>query len=596
VAPNDALRGFLSAFAVPDERIPADLDARAALYRSQLANKRVLVILDNATDAEQVRPLLPGSSTCLVLVTSRAQFTSLVATQGSHRLSLDLLSEADARQLLAAHLGDEPLRSDPPGTAELIGLCARLPLALTVAAARAATNPGFPLAVLNAELRDVRSRLDALDAGDSGTDVRAVFSWSYNRLDSAAASMFRMLGLHPGPDISAPAAASLAGLPLVQASRILLELARTHMVSQHAPGRFLLHDLLRLYATELGQVCDSESMRRAASIRALDYYLYAANAAALALDPARQSPALPAIPPGVLAEGITTIAQALAWLQAERDVVLAAIATAADMGLPHALRLPWELAPFFDRRGDWHDYAATQHVALAAASRLDDRGGQARAYRHLGRAHFAVGAYEDAQAHLLHALHLYEELGVEPAQAGVHLDLVRVSERRHANHRALAHAQQALSMYRATGYQPGQASALNSIGWCYALIGEAHQALTFCGEALHLHRRLGNRYGVAITWESLGYAYQQLGRYSEAVGCYKSAIELFHEFDDRYNEATVLAHLGDTSHVSGDATAARGAWRQALSILGELNHPDAQDVRGKLLRSHAEQGQPLLGS
>ncbi len=238
VQPAAAIRGFLDAFEVDPGRIPVSLEAQVALYRSLIVGRRVLVVLDNARDADQVRPLLPGSETCIVTVTSRSQLSGLVAQRGARPLTLGLLTVAEARELLARGLGPDRVTRESAAVDELIGLCAKLPLALSVVAARAATQPGFPLAVLADELRDARRRLDALDAGDLTTNVRAVFSWSYQYLDASAARMFRLLSLHPGPDISLPAAASLAGIPPRQARAALAALTRAHLVTEHVPGRF----------------------------------------------------------------------------------------------------------------------------------------------------------------------------------------------------------------------------------------------------------------------------------------------------------------------------------------------------------------------
>jgi len=247
-----AVRGFLEALGVQAERIPADLDAQARLYRSLLSGRRMFVLLDNARDEEQVRPLLPGGPGCLVLVTSRCQLSGLVAAEGAHALTLGLLSEAEARDLLTRRLGAARLGAEPRAATELVGLCAGLPLALAIAAARAA-RPGARLDALSEELKDVQTRLDALDTGDPSVSVRAVFSWSVDNLPARQTRMFRLLGLHPGPDIAIPAAASLAGTPPAQARGDLRELARAHLISEHVPGRYAMHDLLRAYAAEQGR-------------------------------------------------------------------------------------------------------------------------------------------------------------------------------------------------------------------------------------------------------------------------------------------------------------------------------------------------------
>ena len=283
--PAQALRGFLDAFALPPERIPASLDAQMALYRSLLAGKRVLVVLDNARDAEQVRPLLPGSPGCLAIVTSRNHLTGLIATQGAHPLDLDLLTPAEARELLARRLGTGRAGGEPEAVDEIIAGCAGLPLALTIAAARAATSPGFPLDVFAAELREASRVLDPFDAGDVATDVRAVFSWSYRALSPDAARLFRLLSLHPGPDITVTAAASLAGIPAARARALLAELTRGHLLAEPRPGQYAFHDLLRAYATEQTHAHDDDDARRSAAGRVLDHCLHAAHAAATLIDP-----------------------------------------------------------------------------------------------------------------------------------------------------------------------------------------------------------------------------------------------------------------------------------------------------------------------
>lgn len=300
VHPSDALRGFLDAFDISPQRIPTSVEAQAGLYRSVLANRRVLVVLDNARDADQVRPLLPASPTCLAVITSRNQLAGLIAEHGARPVTLDMLSSPEARALLASHLGSERVCAEPRAITELINHCARLPLALAIVAARAATHPGFALGVLAKELADEHTRLDALDTGDPTASVRAVFSWSYQHLTSPAAKMFRLLGLHPGPDIALVAAAHLTDLPQYQAREALGELTRAHLLTQHTPGRYTFHDLLRAYATHLTITQDPPEDQHSALTRLFDYYLHTATAAMNVLQPADQhhrlrlpSPAIP---------------------------------------------------------------------------------------------------------------------------------------------------------------------------------------------------------------------------------------------------------------------------------------------------------------
>jgi hypothetical protein len=351
-----AVRGFLDALGLPPERIPADPDAQAALYRSLLAGRRILVVLDNARDADQVRPLLPGTPTALALVTSRNQLTALVAVDGAHPLPLDLLSAAEARELLARRLGAERVAAEPDAVEQIITACARLPLALAIAAARA-QHTGFPLSALAAELTETNEagdrRLDALDAGDPATQIRAVFSWSYAALTPLAAQLFRLLGFHPGPDITIPAAASLAGRPRAETRRLLTELTWANLITEYVPGRYTLHNLLRAYATDLTHRHDTAEQRHAAAHRVLDHYLHTAHAAARLLDPTRNLPAPTPPQPGVTPDSPTDRQQSLDWFTTEHPVLMAAIDHAAEGGFDtHTWQLVWTMWTFFDRRGN----------------------------------------------------------------------------------------------------------------------------------------------------------------------------------------------------------------------------------------------------
>ena len=583
IAPADAVRRFLDALQVPAGQIPASYEAQQDLYRSLLAGQRMLIVLDNARDAGQVRPLLPGGEGCLVLVTSRNQLTSLVATDGAYPVTLDVLSQQDARELLERRLGAERVATEPQAAAELAELCAGLPLALAIAAARAAMNPGHPLGTLAAELRDVTRRLDALDTGDAAASVRAVFSWSYRQLPEPAARMFRLLGVHPGPDITAPAAASLAAMPPDQARRALGQLTRAGLLIEHAPGRFTFHDLLRAYAGELAAVHDSDTARRAATHRALDHYLHTADAAALLLHPHSETLTLAPPLPGVVPETPDGREQAMTWFEAEHRVLLAATAQAAATGFDtHAWQLPRALTTFLAWRGYWHDNAATQQTALAAAQRLGDLAAQARARRALGHASTLLGSYQDAGVHFEQALELYRRLGDRTGQGRAHVGLSEVCERLGRYDEALAHNMQALDLHRSAGDRTWEAAALNNVGWCHARLGDYRQALAYSEQALALNQELGDRNGEAYAWDSVGYARHHLGEYLQAVACYRRALTLAREVGDRFNQVEILIRLGDSHDADGQPQAARKAWQQALNILDDLDHPLADEIRGRL--------------
>jgi len=530
-----------------------------------------------------VRPLLPGSPGCLVVVTGRGQLSGLIAIEGACPLTLDVLTRAEARELLARRLGDARISREQAAVTELTRLCAGLPLALAVVAARATVRPCSPLSALAAELSHTGMRLDALDAGDAASSVREVLTWSYQSLTGSAARMFRLLGLHPGPDISAAAAASLAGFPPSPARQTLSELTGSHMLSEHVPGRFTFHDLLCAYATDQARTCETETERRTAIHQMLDYYLYTAHSAALMLYPASDHLAMAPPQPGSVPESLTGHAQALAWLTAEHRVLLAVIDQAADAGFDtHAAQLAESLATYLDRRGSWQDCTASQRTALAALRRLDDRAGQARAHRFLGRALIRLESYEDGLAHLAQAMSLFRESGDCLGQARTHLAIGLALWQQGQHRDALCHAQHALPLYETAGHRIGQAAALNHIGAFSAQLGDHAQALTCSQRALGLHRALGNTDGEAEALGILGHARHIHGQHAEAIACYQQAIRLFGEIGNRYNQAEVLNHLGDTQHAAGDPRAARNTWRQALEILDDLAHPSAWQVRTKL--------------
>ncbi|MFY1620332.1 ATP-binding protein [Micromonospora sp. WMMD736] len=584
VSPAKALHGFLDALGVPATRVPADLDAQAALYRSALAGKRILVVLDNARDAEQVRPLLPGTPTTMVLVTSRSQLTSLVSLDGAHPLPLGLLSRDAAAHLLTNRLGVERVAAEPEAAEAIITACARLPLALSIAAARAQQS-GFPLATLAAELGTAGQRFGVLDAGDAVGEVRAVFSWSYDALSVPAAGLFRLVGLHPGPDITVAAAASLSGRPVDDTRRLLTELTRASLLAEYRPGRFTAHDLLRAYAAELSDGTDPVSDRRAATIRLLDHYTHTTHAADALLRP-HSDPVDHLMAPaaaGVRPERPTSHAEALQWLTAEHPVLLAAQRLAASSGLDaHTWRLGRALDTFLDRQGHWHDRVEACQAALRAAERLGDPLAQAVAHRFLAGAHTVVNRYADAHRHLECALDLYVVSGDTEGEARTHQNLASLWDRQGEPRLALEHSTRTLVLARAAGHRRAQADALNAVGWCHAQLGDHLAALAYCEQALDLLQQLDDRAGEAATWDSLGYAHHHLGQYDRAVECYERTLDLTRDLGDLWGEADTLSRLGDTRLALGDPAAARADWQRALDIFTALDHPDADAVRARL--------------
>jgi tetratricopeptide (TPR) repeat protein len=579
---SEAVRALLEALDVAPQRIPASLDGQVGLYRSLLVGRRMLIVLDNARDAGQVRPLLPGAPGCLVVVTSRSLLSGLNTVEGAHLLTVDLLTVAEARDMLARRLGHDRVSKEPEAVDEIIASCARLPMALAIVAARAAAHPGFGLEAISAQLRKSRGGLDGFDNGETVT-MRAVFSWSYQTLSAGAAGMFRLLGLHPGLEVTAPAAASLAGLPEREVRPALTELAHAHLLTEHLPGRYMFHDLLRAYAAELAQAADPDAERQLATRRVLDHYLHTAHAADRLLRPDREPIDIDPPQPGVVPEVLDDHKHALAWFATEHPELLAALQYAARTGFDaHVWRLAWTLENVLDWRGHWLELATIQRTALGAAKRLADLAAQAHAHRGLARAHTRTGHYDEALAHLNAALDLFRELDDRAGQAATHrnLGVVLLRQRRHAE--ALSHDQQALDLHRAAGDFAGQALTLNNIGYHHAQLGDSQAALVYCEQALDLSRQGGNRDAEARIWASLGLAHMQLGHHTEAIACNRQAIDLLRDLGDRTTEAETLTNLGDAHRAAGDLATARAIWQQALDILGGLGHPDVDEVRARL--------------
>ena len=584
VDPDKALRGFIDALGVPSERVPDGLTAKTGLFRSLLNGKRVLVVLDNARDTEQVRPLLPGSAGCLALVTSRNQLTGLIAAEGAHPLGLDLLTVAEAYDLLSRRLGARRVAAERQAAQEIIASCARLPLALTIAAARAAARPGFPLAAIAAELRQCAATLDPFGGGELTLDVRAVFGCSYRALSGDAARLFRMLGLHPGPDISLAAAASLACVRAGRARTLLDELSRAHLLTEHSPGRYTFHDLLRAYAAEQAATHDDPAARDAALRRMLDHFLQTAYAAARLTEPYFIQFTVTPRQTGVTAQELAGADDADEWFSAQYCTLLAAVTMAADAGqATPAWQLACTLTSFQLREGHWHDHERVQRAALAAARRAGEAAGEAHALLALALGFARAGRDDDAGPLFFQALRLFETLGGHlESRAAIHSGIAWLSERGQRLTEALRHLQIASDLRQAAGNRQLQAVALNDVGYGHALAGNYQQAIDCCERALAGIQEFDEPSTEAEIWHSLGFIRQRLGDHRQAIACYQRSLELTRSICDRFNEADTLAAMGDAHASAGDAAAARRAWADALRVFAEIEHPDAELVRAKL--------------
>lgn len=582
--PADAaelVRGFLPALGIAPGQIPATMEGQTALYRSVLAGRRMLIVADNARNAAHVRPLLPGAPGCVVVVTSRSRLSGLVTAEGARMLDLDVLSEADAVGLLSARLGPGRVDAEPEAVAELARRCGRLPLALAIVAARAELS-GWPLAELARQVAGAEGRLEALVLHDPGADVREVFSWSCGQLSREAARLFRLLAAHPGPDISAPAAASLAEIPVPRSGALLRELAAAGLAAERVPGRYSLHDLVRAYAAEqAASHHGADTEHRAAATAMFRHYLHAGIEAARVLDPAQAPPLEPA-GLGASREPIADSHQALAWFDAEHTVLLAVIAQAVREGFnDYARQISGMLEPFFTRRSNWQDLAVTQQAALDCSDRLGDPAGQAGAHLHLGRALSRLGQTGPARTHLARAAHRYAMAGNRAAEARAHLGLSMLCPGDTAQ--ATTSCLRALQLAEADADIPLIANACNNLGYDCALLGDTGQALAYCRRGLDLcHKANVDPCLEGHIEDSLGYIHRRLGDQREAVAHYWRAVRTFRAAGALQLAAQSLSDLGDCQATAGNAEAAAGAWQLALSILGDLDHPDARQIRGKI--------------
>jgi DNA-binding SARP family transcriptional activator/tetratricopeptide (TPR) repeat protein len=586
VEPAIAIGIFLTALGVPARRIPISVEEQESLYRSLLADRRMLIVLDNAHDASQVRPLLPGSTGCFVLITSRNLLAGLVAA-GAHPIVLDLLPPDEAHDLLNSRLGVQRTAAEPAAVADIVSRCGGLPLPLSIVAARAALSE-FPLSALAAELGQARRTLDGFASDDATIDLRAVFSWSYRVLSDSAARMFRLLALHPGPDASLPAATSLAGMPAGHARSALAELAAANLLIATSPGRYAYHDLVRAYAVELAESHDPAADRRDAVRRMLNHYANTAYPASLLLEPTQSPTVVDPPQPGVTPEVLTDRQQALAWFDAEHAVILRAVGRAADGFDSHGWQLAWSAMSYLDRSGHWHDRIAVLRGALATAQRADEPAMQARTLRALGLTYGRLRQYDEAYEYLHEAIRRYQEVGDVNGQAHAVVTCASILESDGRYREALAMSEQAYELSRSTDDPLGEGQALSMIGYLHALMGEHLRAIDVCRQALDLFVKLDNVHGQAAVCDSLGVAYQNLGRHRDAIAHYRRALELLQGTGERFFAAISLDHLGDAHEVAGEIPAARLAWRQALAIFTELGAREAQGLRDKLVALDVE--------
>lgn len=578
VAPTDVLARFLRALGIPPPQVPVDLDEQAALYRSLLSGRRMLIVLDNVSSPDQVRPLLPGTPGCFVVVTSRNDLRGLSVMHDARTLVLDALTPDEAIELLSRMVGKDRVTDEPAAAEAVTRRCGRLPLALRIAAANLSARPGLRLASAADELAEGNPLHRLAVPGDSELAVGAAFDHSYARLDPASRELFDVLGRVPGDDFSAEAVAALLDRPLEYATRGLERLAVAHLIEVAAPGRYRFHDLLRHYAVERAGADDSSVERL------LDWYLHTAYLATGLLNRNAQRIFQLGVPkssfPPLTFDGYE---QALAWCEQERANLVAATRCAAEIGQDTiAWQLPAALWYFFFFRRHLTEWRTTHEIGLVSAQRLDDGYAEAWMRNGLGSAMRELRRFDEAIENCQRGRETSQKIGDRRTES---VNTHNLGEAYHRTGRlieALDCGQQALEMRREVGDRWGEAADLMLLGEVSRLLGRFDEALGYCRSALTLWREIGLRLGVASTLNNIGEICRADERLDEAIEHYRQALEIRREVGDRWGESETLDNLGHALLSTGRTAEAGDCWRMALAIFTEQHHPRAALVAARL--------------
>jgi DNA-binding SARP family transcriptional activator len=586
VQPSTVVRDFLDALAVPKDRIPDGPEAQFALYRSLLYDKRMLIVLDNARDAEHLRPLLPGSPSCMMLVTSRSKLDGLMVTHGTRVLHLDVMDTDEAISLVEQLLGPKRIAAEPEAATELVTLCGRIPLTTRVVAAQAAIQPDLSVRELLSRLQSIPEQLSRFETGEVATSIRAVMLGTYRHLDSLAAQLLRFLGLHRGSHCTLRAAASLMGVAVGTAQRALSELVRHHLVMTEGSGRYTMHDMIRAFAVERAHLDESETDRLAATSRLVDYCLHTADGAMQQIGGVLGLSVVPPLPADVTPETFADPTQAASWVEANRDTVVATLVHGHEEQPGARIWLTTErVSEFFNRQGHWFDWATAARCAITAATDQGDLTGQAIGYLELGRALNLLDTGEQALPCLRRAQEIYEQLDDRLGQARAHVSLTWFFGGRNRAVECRDHARRALDLYHLAEHPEGQAEVLNVLGWYSVSFGDHRAAIDACQQALAIYQEHGDRKGEAAACDSLAHAYERSGDTTRALQYYRRAISLDDGLDrlaNRYYQADTLLRFGDLNRTVGDGETALGAWQRALDILEDIGHPEAVQVRERM--------------
>ena len=572
-APAVALAGLLAADGVNPRYLPADVDSRTAMWRSRMAGKRVLLILDNAVSSYQVAPLLPGTAGCSVLVTSRVYLGDLPAAVVE--IPLDTLPPSDAQEMfvrLAPRAADEPNK-----VADLVGLCGYLPLAISLLARVLTRHPSWDIGDL---IDETQTRLLTVTAEDR--NVAAAFELSYRSLSPDQQRFFRYLGLHPGIDTDSYAAAALTGLTPAQAARHLEGLDSDRLITEHFRGRYRMHDLIRQYAHGLADD-EPSGDRHQAVLRLLDYYQCTAEAADIHLARSPRPTSGTAISRPAAAPGMLNRTEAQAWMTAERANLLVCIDYSARRNEhSRVVTLTAAMAALLRRDGPWAEAIVRHTTAVKASHDIGDSLGQANALINLGDVRRLTGDYPAAASALEQALSIYRDLGNPLGQANALTNLGAVLSRGGDYPAAASALEQALSIYRDLGNPLGQANALTNLGDVRRLTGDYPAAASALERALSIYRDLGNRGGEATLLNDMGTLHRVSGDLDRAEACHKQALELALGIASSWDRAYSLAGLGRCALAAGDTADAKIRLRQAQEIFQQIGAADAIGVSAEL--------------
>jgi DNA-binding SARP family transcriptional activator/tetratricopeptide (TPR) repeat protein len=580
VAAEEVLARFLRDLGVPGQSVPVGEDERAALYRSLLAGRRMLVLLDDARDDSQVRPLLPGTASCSVLVTSRDRLPGL---DGARRLDVDVLDPADARALFTAIVGADRAAAEPEAVAEVLESCAGLPLAIRIAGARLATRPGWRIRTLADRLADARRRLDELRIGNLA--VRASYEVAYQSLSGPAdpARAFRLMGLLDGPTVGLEAAAALLGRPAGLAEEALEQLVDVQLLQSPAPGRYRFHDLLRVYAAERADAEEPPAERDEARRRALSWYLHTAAAAARVLNPGRKHVELAAPEPEFAPAGFAGYAQAMAWSERERSNLVAATGLAVRTGLfDIAWRLPVALWDLLQIRGHLSDWIRTHELGLIGARALGDRSAEATLLNNVAPAYRDSGRPAEDISCLRQALAIRRGEGNRRGQAANLINLGLAYDGQGQFENAVRALQEALAISREIGLRAGEGGVHHNLGEIYKRHDYPAQALTHCQLALAVHRETSGRRNEGQVLTNIGEIYEHLGRWELGAGFAEQGLAVAREVGSPHDEAMALDVLGRCALAGGRPERAAGHWQESLRIFDGLRAPEAGPVRTRL--------------